>query len=224
MKRIPNTIIYSIKPNATIPEVPKFFIEEQNRWVDNPNDPDFHRDLELYENYYKPEAAIHFLIDNYEVEDYQFTPELVFMLNTIKDEDESLEFAYKKYIVFANGIDKLVDESLLTEQRVYKYLEPLQGTATRGGMDIIEHELKFSIHLATTTLPLILGGYQLVHPVDEMACCQDNNINWMTWLGGAYGLDEMAQTIALWRIGRILEAHRSDEAAIHSEQESKKKH
>ena len=42
------------------------------------------------------------------------------------------------------------------------------------------------------------------------------------FLSGKYSLDLMAQSIAVWRLHRIIESHRQDEQNIHQEKQAKK--
>ena len=222
MTRVSNTTLYTISSTITKPEIPKYYIEEQDRWVENINSPDYHQALQLYE-LSKGDAALNFIIDNYEIEEeHEINIKQKLMLELMRGSDESLEFAYKKYIIFGGGLAELVNSVCLTEYRVYRYFAPLQATANRSGVDLLEYDLKFSINIATNMQPIHLAGMQLVHPLDEMVCCIDNNINFIEWNRNSYTLDEMAQVVAIWRLNKIVESHKSDEVAIHQERETNK--
>jgi len=225
--RVSNTKLYTIEPHQKKPEVPKYYYEAQDRWIDNPSDPQYISELQIY-TLFCGEAALDYIIsvqaETPEGQHHKLTEEENLIVDSLASGEISREIAYKKYVLFADNLSKVVDEACLTEQRIMRFFRVLENSAERKGDSLLLFPLKFSIDIATHIKPLVIAEQQIVHPTDELLCCSDSNIDWMLWLRNEFTLDEMAQTIAIWRLNKIIESHRSDEQAIYQERESKKKH
>lgn len=220
--RISNIDIFSADISGTMPEpqVPKFYIEEQDRWVDNPDHPTYHAALSVYYAN-RTFALFDYILRNYvRVVDKN---KINIPRNIIKlYPDEDVEFLFLKHILFEDILDgeSMINLITLTETRVYPIFKSIR--ILRNGMDIHSHDVKNTVNTNIDYEPLIIAGHQLVHPLDEYNACVSSNISYVDWVNNQYDLDTMAKAIALYRINKIVEIHSGDAAQIESEKKSRK--
>lgn len=221
LKRISNGSIFNneIEEIVPKPQVPKYYYDAQDRWIDNPNHP-------IYQ------AALHFNFIGKTLGVFDVIIDKCINLSNKNDisikksiirenPDKTEEFLFLKYYVLTNDIDKseLINEILLTETAVYPIFNSI--TILRNGFNIHETNLRHSIPTGIEYKPFVVAGHQLVHPIEEYNACVESNINYMDWINCRFSIEQMAQTIAIYRLNRIVEAHSND--AKESYQESKSK-
>lgn len=191
------------------PEVPKFYIEKQKRWVENPNSAEYLRDIEVYEiaktNLIIDIVLANIMFDYKQIDDNQIRALKRSQLNG------NLHLAILKYIIIKDhyNVNKLIQEILLTETLVYKYITLL--TVTRNGIDILKHDLRNPAKTNIDVLPITIGGHELVNPLYEYTACVDTGLDWMKWLNNDYQLNDMAYTIAMYRLNKLIDIHSQDE-------------
>jgi hypothetical protein len=221
LSRISNYLLYDLilksdKFNElSLPDVPKFFIERQNRWVENPHDPNYTQALEIYE-INKSKLIVDILLTTcVKVDTKQFDSKSV---NRIKrlNLDEDLNLALLKYVVLKSQTNTniLIKKLLLTEALVYNYISLL--TVTRNGIDILEHNLRNDTNVDIQISPITVGAFELVNPLHEYTSCVETGLNWNDWLNNKYELNVMAYTVAMYRLNKLIEIHTNDEISSKS--------
>jgi hypothetical protein len=221
--RITNLEVFSFDISDILPEpqVPKFYIEEQDRWEDNYNHPTYHAAMSVYFAG-KTLALFDILLKNHiDVVDKN---QIIIPKNLRRmypDDDD--KFIFLKYMLLTEDEDigNIVNLITLTETRVYYIFKSLR--VLREGMDIHKHDVKHTVNTNIEYEPLVLGGHQLVHPIDEYNGCITSNISYTDWLEHKFSLDAMARTIAMYRLNKIIEIHSGDAAQIESERKSRSK-
>lgn len=221
--RISNTELLNVKSDLIKPEVPKSFIESQNRWVENPFNPDYPVAMNVY-LYNQGEARLNHILNSIALDGdikINITKRQMELFNIMEHNLDPL-YLFKKYVIFESNAAKeqLINLVCLTENRVYAYFENF--IVERNDIPIMEHGLQNAINTNLEIAPLLVGTMQLVHPIDEYRIATASNINIMNWLNNEYSLDNMANIIALYRMNKIIESHNEDQIAIEQEKKSKK--
>lgn len=222
--RISNYILFE-RPNLVEPQVPKFFIQSQNRWVENPSHPDYVEGLALFQvqvaNY-----AFNKLLENITLKDNSVLLNKEWrkiykrILQTSKDSEinEVVLFLKNFLIVDDNIKTEIINTVCLTETKVYEFFE--RFTITRFGENIHKVDLTNTINTGIAYTPVVIGKDLLVNPLDEWTACTSSNMNWERWLNNEYSLDVMALTIAVQRLNKLTQLHSDDEQV---KQQNKKK-
>lgn len=223
--RISNSKLLKIKTELIKPEVPRSYIESQDRWVENPFNPDYPIALNVY-MFEQSEARFNYILDSIEI-DYKTDISKVITKKHLKlfeltESNLNLDYLFKKYFIFSTQElrDLLINSICLTENRVFTHFEEFE--VERNNIAIMEHGLHNAINTNLEIKPVLVGNNQLVHPIDEYKVVKGSNIDWTRWLNNKYDLEDMAQTIALYRIDRIIDSHNEDEIAIEQEKRNKK--
>lgn len=223
--RISNSKLLKIKTELIKPEVPKSYIEAQDRWVENPFDPDYPIALSVY-MFEQSEARLNYILDSVDVE-YNIDISKIITKKHLKlfeltEINLNLEYLFKKYFLFSTQElrDILINNICLTENRVFTHFE--EFNVERNNVPIMEHGLHNAINTNLNVSPLLAGNNQLVHPIDEYKIVKESNVDWIRWLNNEYDLEDMAQTIALYRMNKIIDSHNEDEIAIEQEKRNKK--
>lgn len=234
IKEISNYLVFNVElsDEFTNLQVPQFYIEEQDRWVENLDHPDYYEALKI-KNIEKQEKGFLSLLEH-AIINIQTNREIIGKWNKlykslsrnelIKDEIDnySENILMAKYFIF-NTIDlksDLVKFCLLCEENIFKQMYIF--SVTRNNESIFKHNLRFSIDTKIDWDQLILFGQQIVHPFDEYKCCIESNLNWNNWLNNEYTKSLKETTIALWRMNKIISSHQEDAIAIENEKKSKK--
>lgn len=222
-ERIPNVEVFSIDVSDMLqePQVPKFYIEEQDRWEDNYNHPTYHAAMSVYFAG-KTIALFDALLRKYiNVIDENKILVPKNLRRLYPDEDD--KFLFLKYVLLTeeDDIGKIVNLITLTETRVYYIFKTLR--ILRDGKDIHQHDVKHTVNTNIEYEPLVIGGHQLVHPIDEYNGCINSNVSYTDWVQHKFDLDTMAKTIALYRLNKIIEIHSGDAAQEESEKKSRTK-
>lgn len=221
--RIPNIDVFSLDVSDILPEpqVPQFYIEEQDRWEPNYNHPTYHAAMSVY--FAGKTLALQDILFkkyiNIVDKDKIIVPK---NLRRIYPDEEDA-FIFLKYILLTDeqDIGKLIDTMTLTETRVYYIFKSLR--VHREGMDIHQHDVKHTVNTNIEYEPIVIGGHQLVHPLDETNTCATLNISYIDWVESKFNLDSMAKSIALYRLGKIIEIHSNDAVSVESERKSRSK-
>lgn len=216
-------------------EVPKFFIQDQNRWVDNPHHPDYEqalRDAALA----KAEVALHTLVrkackvvDGLPEDDrwlrlilrYEAEDTLLEKFNLAHPSDLRVFYILREAVRESEDIDKIVKASCLCEESVKEFLRSFG--IFRQGVSIDEASLRHPLNTGIDSLPLAIGRHLLVSPADEYSACTGSGLDWWKWRSGQYSLSFMIETIASFRIRRLIETHAKDAEQTEQERRAKKK-
>ena len=136
--------------------------------------------------------------------------------------NESLEsFFIKSYVLTENDLSYIVENTLLTEYRVSTIMESIR--VTRENVNIFQVHLKNAIQTRIEVDAIVVGGHQIVSPLDELKAAQNSMQDWTKWLSGEISLEEKSVAVALYRLDRTIEMHSSDAVAIAQEKEARKK-
>lgn len=221
LKRISNVELFDLDSQLLmpLPKVPTFFIKEQNREIENPDHPLYHTALSVY----------------FTNKMMAFFTKLIQETVTIKDKNDiklpknlrrtypnlTDEFLFLRHIVFNDqeAQDRLVNNVVLTETRVHKVYSKIR--ILRGGIELEQHDLTNVINTNIQTEPIVVGSHQIVHPLDEYNACVSSNINWYEWQECKLSLDFMADTIALYRINKLVNMHSEDAQQIEAKRKTR---
>lgn len=223
--RISNSKLLKVKTDLIKPEVPKSYIESQDRWVENPFNPDYPIALNVY-MFEQSEARFNYILNSIKIDCKIDISKVItkkhLKLFELTESNLNLEYLFKKYFIFSTNEFKnlLINSICLTENRVFTHFEEFE--VNRNNIAIMEHGLHNAINTNLEITPVLAGNNQLVHPIDEYKVAKSSNIDWMRWLNNEYDLEDMAQTVALYRIDRIIDSHNEDEIAIEQEKRNKK--
>lgn len=224
LPRISNYILFD-KPDIVEPQVPKFFISSQNRWVENASHPDYVEGLQFYQltlaNYaYNLLLSKISLADTNVLHDKKWKTTFKRIQQTSDNPEDEVFLFIKNFVLDDNESRNLVvNEVCLTESKVYKFFE--RFGITRFGENIHQIEITNSINTGIAFTPIIIGNDMLVNPIDEWGACTKSNMNWETWLNNGYSLDTMALTIAVQRLNKLTELHSEDEQAKQQNKKNK---
>jgi len=210
---------YNLDELVPNPKVPKYFIENQNRWIDNPDHPVYRAALEF--NFIgKTIVAFDKVLENcVQLENKEYINVSKFLKREYPDKTD--EFLFLKFHVFEDIQDQseLVKNTFLTETLVYPIFNSLN--VLRDGSDIHNATLRHIIHTGIEYQPFIIGGHQLVHPLDEYSACLETGISYLDWMNSKFTLDDMAHIIAIYRLNRIVQTHSDDARQIQEERKNK---
>jgi hypothetical protein len=219
VKRIPNIELLHTEDDFPIPKPPSFYIEEQDRWVDNPDHPDYHSAMQL-----RQVSQAYAVYDTIIEKAVTFSGDYLSLLTRQELKLYVAEQEQYKFIVSKYGLDtKIIELAILTENAVQAVLNRM--AITRNGTNIFDVPITNALNTSIVVAPLLVGetGIQAVHPMDEFACVKSaNGISWEKWINGEYSLPYMATTIALYRASQVIELHINDAQQIESERKSKK--
>ena len=235
IREVPNVLVFNAIANSDNtskviePKVPMYYIDEQDKWVENPHHPLYHDALNVYAT--RKELVIFdtilhmsilfddYLLEKREWKEYYDLLQLQGVLPIYTDE----RISYLKYFALTSDIDKgnLTKNVLLTESLVYRTFNSIH--VTRDAQDIHTAPLRNSVDTNIEIQPIIIGGEQLVNPLDEYLACTESNMNWVSWIRCEYSLPEKAATMALYRLNKIRDIHSDDAVQIQVERKNKTK-
>lgn len=226
---ISNLDLFAFKNNIQTVQVPRFYIESQKRWVENPDDPRYHDAQIILENSKSLKAFDYFIESSISLEDKALLESeewKEFYENLLDIDEELLEnsdemFNYIKFFALADASDQqnLIKSVCLTETAVFEMYNKI--TISRFGTNVHDIDIKNAIDTGITYSNIIIGGEQLVNPLDEYTACVASKLNWIEWIRSVYTLTEKAATVALFRLNRLKEMHIDDEQQIQMEKKSK---
>ena len=212
--RISNYLLFE-KPEFVAPKVPQFFIQSQNRWVENFDHPDYVEGLQLHQ-VRVANFAYEMLLKRIKLVDpttlnLTAWKNIYRRIRQLEDGEDSEEYLYFKYFLFAEKEQqqKLINCCCLTESHVLSHFNRI--TVTKFGEDIHTVSLSNTINTGIEYTPIIIGNDVLVNPIDEWNACTKSNMNFGSWINNEYDLSVMALTVALYRLNRLAELHAEDE-------------
>lgn len=205
--------------NIVKPKVPKFYLEQRDIFIENPDNPKYREALQIYE-YEKAikslDAALLLSIEK-DIDILNHEKRKIRNKN-IKDENK-VWLTYLYSILSIDDISNILTISFLTENQIYDIFNALVMSIYRGGQEILNARLKNAINSTIALDNITINGIQLVHPLDEYTACIESNIDWIKWQ--QLNNEDKAQIIALFRIKRIVDNHSQDEMAIEMDRKNK---
>lgn len=117
-----------------------------------------------------------------------------------------------------NDLSKIINQCFLTENIVYNIFNVLAKGVYRNRRIITEARLVNGLNSTISIDSILVGKTQLVHPVDEYNCAVSSGFSIKEWR--EMPVNDRAETLALYRLAKIIENHSQDEA---QEQAKKKK-
>lgn len=196
--------------NLEEPEIPKFWSEQKQAWLENPMSPEYTRDIQLYD-IERNQIILDIILSECITIDINQVDKGVINKLTRTRLSDNIELAVLKYVIFKNiqDINKLIENLLLTEHLVYNYITLV--SVTRSGISILEHNLKDPINSQIEITPITVASHELVNPLHEYNSCVETGLDWDRWLNNDYDLEMMAYTIAMYRLNKLIEVHQQDE-------------
>lgn len=235
IKPVSGIILQRAQADVPEPEVPRFYIQEQDRWVDNPHHPDYATALQDAAQR-RAEVALQALIRQ-SCQVVGGIPEddrWLRLIRRYKEEDTLLasldledEDDYRFYYILREGIresedvDKIVEASCLCEEAVKSFIRTIG--VTRNGAPIDEAGLRHSLSTGIDGRALAIGRHLLVSPTDEYAACTGSGLSWWQWRNSGFDLEFMVETVACYRVRKLVETHVSDAQQSESEKKAKKR-
>lgn len=227
IKPIANLFLYQTQENFPIVQIPTFFIESQNRTVENPDDPAYHEALALVEARKSLEAFNtlvntcvdiddNYLDDNEWKKHYRRLARANLIIEGLTEKQ-----AFLQLVVLVNDEDKnnIVNLCALTESRVLKFYKAIQ--ITKFGQPVEHIHVKNAIDTGVETKHLQIGQELIVTPLDEYDAAINSHISWGDWLKNFYSLEEKAAIVATYRLHRIKDMYIQDEQQIQAEKKNK---
>lgn len=215
------------------PEIPRFHIESENRWVDNPHHPDYINGMEeanrrrgevVFEELLR-RGCIVFLptADNWlrSLRRYAHGDPLFARLDNGDEGDLKLLYLLAHAIEGQEDVKQIVENCCLIESRVQSFMRA--SGLMRGGVYIDEAGLRHSVDTGIGSSTITIGGHTLVSVTDEYAACVAANMNWYKWRSMGYPISFMEETIAHYRIRKLVELHASDAQQTESLRKAKSK-
>lgn len=210
-------------------EVPRFFIQAQNRWVDNPHSPDYAADQRRVA-IERAEAALRCVVRQgckaKLPEDQRWLQHLTRwgdpLLDTLDMHDpDDVQYLYilREAIGDSGDVDTLVKNCCLVEGEVEKCMEVVG--VTRNGSPIHKLGLKHGVQTGIGHRMIVIGESVLVHPSEEYSACTHSGLDWWQWRDGQYSLAFMTETVAYYRIDRLTENHAKDAEATEAERKAR---
>ena len=203
------------------PQVPRYYHERNDVWIDNPDHPRYKEAMEFYQidkavTIAKLAILLVFTLDQEIVNEER--KKLKYRIGMHLDDDIWVDYIQNH--VSNQDIVNVINTTLLTENRVYDIFNVLVRYIYRGGTEIIDARLKNAINSQIHMDTINVMGLDLVNPLDEYIACTAANINWIEW--EKFENDKKAELISLYRINKIVESHSQDEVQIEMERQSKK--
>lgn len=227
IQRVANYKLYNIEPGIVKPQPPEFFIESQNRTIQNLDHPDYVEGLQLYQ-IAKVAAINDYIIstfklvknNNKQFETYWVKLKKTLIQNDLYDVTKGDDFYFIKFVLLADNLTTVIENVCLTESYVLKMFNSIP--VLKYGVSIIDSQLQFTIKTGIEYPPVQIGNDILVNPIDEWNACVASGMNWSKWIKNKYSLEEMAVTVAIYRLNRLTELHSQDESIKEQERASKK--
>ena len=216
---------YMSKSGLKAPGIP-IYVDDNGKEMENPFHPIYHDALIIYDIQRHQVALNGILANCVKLQNkiqlqYQESFDIL-NKNNFLDKHETFEIWYlKNFILEDEDITEIIQNTLLTEQAVSSIFNSIR--VTRDGMDISKTHLRNAVNTNIETDSLVIGGLQLVSPIDEIKAAQFSMINWQEWLRCDISISEKATAVALYRLDKIMETHTSDVLQIHQEREARKK-
>lgn len=214
------------KANLIVPK-PPIYEDENGRLMENPFHPAYHDALSVYDlqrHLIAFDAIVKLCItlnDKFDEHEYLDAFNIVKKINLVSSTETLTSWFLKNYVLTQNDIQHIVLNTLLTENQVASIFNSIR--ITRDGQDIHRTPIKNSITTNIDTDAIVIAGYQIVSPIDEIKAAHFSSINWQSWQRCEVSLEEKATAVALYRLDRVVEAHSNDVVQIHQERESRKR-
>ena len=215
------------------PEVPRFHIEAENRWVDNPHHPDYIEGMErasrrrgdaVFEELLRRGCEFSLPTNTgwlRSLRRYSGSDETLIRLDTGREDDLKLLYLLSSAIGGHEDVEKIVMGCCLIESRVHAFMRA--AGLMRSGVYIDEAGLRHSVDTGIGSTSITIGGQTLVPVTDEYAAATAAYVNWHTWRSMKYSIQFMEETIAHYRIRRLVELHASDAQQAESLRKAKSK-
>lgn len=215
------------------PEVPRFHIVDQDRWVENPHHPEYLRGVEEA-NRRRGDVVFEALLrhgvtvalpksDGWlrSLRRYSNGDPTVERLDTGVADDLKLLYLLVNAIQGESDVSAIVLGCCLVESRVLKFMRSLG--LMRSGTNIDEAGLRFSIDTGIGAQAVALAGHTLVSPTEEYNACVHANLSWHRWRTLQYSIQFMEEAIAHHRVRRLVELHSSDAQQAESLRKARQK-
>lgn len=228
LKPIANIEIYKCIANSNLvmPKVP-IYEDEEGRKLENPFSPDYASAMTVYDvqrHTVANDAIVKMclkLVTNVNLDIYRDSHEALKASGLINKDETIEEWFIKTFIITPKDMFIIVQNTLLTEQLVSSIMESIK--VTREGTDIHRFNIKNAIQTRIEVDAIVVGGMQLVSPIDEIRAATFSMMNWVEWLSGSIQLQDKAVAVALHRLDRVMEMHSSDAVNLHQEREARRK-
>ncbi|MCB1711782.1 MAG: hypothetical protein KDH96_04660 [Candidatus Riesia sp.] len=196
--------------SLTEPEVPKFWSESKQAWLENPMSAEYNTAVQLFD-IERNKIIVDIVLNSCVKFNIDQIDQNIINKITRTRLSEDINLAILKYVIFRSQVDvnNLIKNVLLTEHLVYKYITLID--VTRNGIPILEHKLRNPVNSHIEITPITIGMHELVNPIHEYNSCVESNLNWDKWLSNEYTLEMMAYTIAMYRLNKLIEVHQQDE-------------
>lgn len=201
------------------PKVPKFYLEQRDIFIENPDNPKYREALQIYEYEKAIKSLDAALLLSIEKDTNILENEKRKIRNKNVTDENKIWLNYLYSILSVDDISNILTISFLTENQIYDIFNALVMSIYRGGQEILNARLKNAINSTIALDNITINGIQLVHPLDEYTACIESNIDWIKWQ--QLNNEDKAQIIALFRIKRIVDNHSQDEMAIEMDRKNK---
>lgn len=231
IQEVPNVLVFNAvdESRAIEPKIPMYYLDDQDKWVENPHHPLYHDALSVYAT--RKELIVFDTLLHMAVifdEGYLLNAEWKRQLEMLSLQEvlplyPDEKFSFLKYFALTEEEDKgnLTKNVLLTESLVYRTFSSIH--VMRDAQPIHSAPLKNSVDTRIETQPIVIGGQQLVNPLDEYQACISSNMDWASWIRCEYSLPEKAATLALYRLNKIRDIHSEDAVQLEMERKNKTK-
>ena len=206
--------------NITKPQVPRFYVEESDFWIDNYNHPAYIDAMEVYNHKRMIKAQDTALLLATEIDEEIIKSEKrkpKYRLRQLPNEDIWVNFLYENFT--EDSLRTIINESFLTENRIYDIFKVLVSSIFRGGVEISNARIKNAINSQIQLENISIFNMEIVHPLDEYTACVDSRVSWLDWQ--KISKPEKSEIIALYRIKKIVDNHSQDEVAIEMQKTNK---
>lgn len=232
LKQIPNITIfeYIADCNLVVPKPPLWErIPASNGqpavWEPNEYHPLYHDAMLVYD-VQRHNVAINAIVSScFEISDKSqfdsYIPLYAIAKRFLSKYETFETWVLRNFIVTDADLMTQVDNCILTEQRVGRIFSSI--SVKRDGINIHQANLKHAVNTNIDVDAIVIAGYQLVSPLDELRGCNFSGMEWQSWLRCEYTLKEKASAIALMRLDKTIETHNNDAVQIFSEREAKRK-
>lgn len=214
------------KAKLVIPK-PPIYLDDDGKELDNPFHPTYHDAISVYD-LQRHQVAFDGIIklcltlnDRFDEKQYQQAFAILKNSKLVSSIETLQTWFIKNYVLSDTDLQFVVSNTLLTENKVADIFNSIR--VTRDGQDIHSTYIKNAITTNIETDAIVICGYQLVSPLDEIKAAQFSMMNWQEWLRCEISLEEKATAVALYRLDRVVENHSNDVVQLHQERESKKK-
>lgn len=226
---VSSSAIQQSQSGISDPEVPKFFIADSNRWVDNPHHPDYavaQRNVAAQ----RAEAALRCVVrhgckvtlpknQSWLRQLIRWEDELLDSLDLQNQTDVIFLYIMREAIGSAEDIRLIVRNACLCSTDVETKMKEIG--ILRNGSDIAEVGLRHRLDTGIGYKVLAVGDMALVHPSEEYAACTHSGLSWWEWRNSGFDHEFMIESLALYRLDRLVDSHAKDAEASEIERKNR---